>query len=207
MYLGRVLLMINIGSVKQEFLDSIADCRALFVHCISTAGPHKLPGVEAAFLQMHSAWEIFLEESLLNFLCGQQPLNGTSITPAFTVADLEVARKILYQEKPYTEWTNVDNIQKRLDIFLGDQNVFTSSLLPFITHLKDITKIRNAIAHTSITARKQFNNLVQGRIGGRPAITRPADFLIYTDPQDSPNTFFDRYANALEMLANNVVGP
>lgn len=198
--------MPTINDIKSNFMTSLNECRGLFNYCLSSQEPHTNAGIEAAFLQLFRSWEVFLEEFLLCYLCGEQPLNGQSINPYFTVRDFEVARGILYQERPYCEWTNVEILIRRFTYFFALPNRVDDALRPVVVELKEITKIRNVIAHSSSIAHESFTNMWRSKIGGNPSIRRAADFLIAVDSANPPSTFFDKYANVLEVTAESIVG-
>jgi len=149
--------------IKNSFLTSLNDCRALFRHCLTPRGLHTDYGVESAFLQFHKAWETFLEDSMLCFLCGQQPISGQPVTPRFIVSDFEVARTIFYQGQPYKEWTNKDDILKRYSIFFETQTIdqietnrLITAIRPISSTIKEIIDIRNVIAHSSFAAQNKI---------------------------------------------------
>lgn len=195
-----------VPKIKKGFLDATSECRQLFNHCLNPHGPISDAGIEATFLQMFRAWEFFLEESVVAYMCGRLACDGGSVSCHITAPSEEVARKILYQEKAYIEWTDVDKVRERLLLYFPSPNRIEAALVPNLVDLKHITRVRNAIAHNSIPARRNFDNLVQGLFGGRPRMSRPANLLAAKHPEDSAKTFFDRYADTLEFIATSITG-
>jgi len=199
--------------IKNSFLTSLNDCRALFRHCLTPRGLHTDYGVESAFLQFHKAWETFLEDSMLCFLCGQQPISGQPVTPRFIVSDFEVARTIFYQGQPYKEWTNKDDILKRYSIFFETQTIdqietnrLITAIRPISSTIKEIIDIRNVIAHSSFAAQNKIKMLYQQKLGGSPNLRRPGEFLIMNDRHNIGNTYFDSYLSLIEVTVNNLIG-
>lgn len=196
----------TLQDVKDKFINSLSESRDLFNHCLSPVGLHTDSGVEAAFLQVHKNWEVFLEETLICILNGQTVLNGDPVTPLLTVADRELIRDLLYQDKNYIEWTDEATIRKRFQRHLTIPNRIINCLNTISTEIKDITKIRNFIAHSSGTAKINYENLVRARIGGHPDTSRASLFLKATDREEGTRTYFDRYIGTLEVAAEQMIG-
>jgi hypothetical protein len=195
-----------LASHKRGFLTAVGDCRILYRHCLAPRAAHSDPGVEAAFLQLYRSWESFLEECTLSFLCGRLRVDGFTI-PGHTVSSHEeFARKALYQDRPYVEWTDYDKVLIRWKAFFVTPNLLEVALRPGLVELGQMTTIRNAIAHSSPRSQRKFADLVQGQFGGRRVFKRPATFLAAPWPEDVTKTFFDRYADVLEVLATKVAG-
>jgi hypothetical protein len=173
---------------------------------LSPKGPHTDAGVEAAFLQMYKAWESLLEECTLAFMCGRLRCDG-KLVPALTVSkDEEWARRAMYQERSYLEWTNVDKNIERWNAVFVQPNIFVDAIRPATAELKHMSTIRNMIAHSSVLARRKFAEFVQGQFGGRRYFNRPAELLSTAWPQDASMTFFDRFAHVFETIAPNITG-
>lgn len=70
-----------------------------------------------------------------------------------------------------------------------------------------LKKVRNAIAHTSIQAQKDFENLVQGKVGYLPEGISPAKFLIEfkMGKQKNAPTYCEYYISYLKNTAKILV--
>src|SRR5690606_28592347 len=147
-------------------------------------GLHTESGVEAAFLQVHKNWEDFLEEILICILNGNSVLNGDPVNALLTVSDRDLIRSILYQDKNYIEWTDETRIKQRFIRHLEVPNRIVDSLNIISQDLKDITIIRNFIAHSSGTAKIKYQRLVRNRLGGNPDVSRASTFLKSNDRED-----------------------
>lgn len=192
--------------VKDNFINTLVESRDLFNHCLSPVGLHTDSGVEAAFLQVHKNWEVFLEDVLICILNGEPVLTGATINPLLTVPDRELIRNILYQDKNYIEWTDETIIKKRFTRHLTIPNRIVDCLNTISQDLKDIIVIRNFIAHSSGTAKTKYENLVRGRLSGHPDVSRASPYLKSNDREDSNQTYFDRYIGTLEAAAEQMVG-
>lgn len=198
----------TLGEVKNRFLITLAESRNLYNHCLSPIGLHTDSGVEAAFLQLHKNWELFLEDVLLCLLNGDVVISGDAITPKLTLDDKDLIRNILYQDKNDIEWTDETIIKKRFERHLEIPNRIINTLNAISLELKDITKIRNFIAHSSGAAKLKYENLVRARLGGNPDTSRASYFLKSNsnEPEDPSQTYFDKYIGTLEVAVENMIG-
>lgn len=199
--------MVTPQAIKDDFLNDLNDARILYRHCLGTREIHTEPGVEAAFLKIQTAWEVFLEEIFLSFLCGSQPLSGDMVVPYFTVNDVEIARKILYQEKAYCDWTDIDNVvMRRIKAFFLSPNRIEQALSTVKGDLQDILNIRNHIAHSSKKSKDRFAKICIKKLGGNPNLHRAADLLLMSDNKNPQDTYFDTYTYILETIAIEIAG-
>jgi hypothetical protein len=198
--------MPEIEQTKETFLNSLSDCLDVFRFCMHPRGKHTEAGVEAAFLQMQRAWEAFLEEILLGYLLGETPVSGQPIITYFTVANKDIGRRLLYQERAYCDWINEEAVRNRFALFFPTPNRVDDALRLIIGELREIAKIRNVIPHSSILANDKFAGMWQAKIGGKPKITRAAHFLLLEDRENQPSTYFETYETALEVAATKITG-
>lgn len=98
----------------------------------------------------------------------------------------------------YPDWTEVDKILINAENFFEDGGSF-KLLKTLKGDINAFKTIRNAIAHTSKKARKDFENLVRGKVGHLPENITPAIFVSEhragkrkTDP-----TYFQYYVEFL----------
>jgi hypothetical protein len=191
---------------KSVFLREASSCRVLFRHCLTPRGPHSDAGVEAAFLQLFKAWESLLEEITLSYMCGRLRCDGSFVPSSSVSKDEEAARRMMYQERAFVEWTDIEKIKARWTSIFNAGNVLEQALRPASSELRQMNVVRNAIAHSSQRATIKFNDLVQGHFGGHRRLQRPAELLIASWPKDPTQTFFDRYADILETIVPTLTG-
>lgn len=198
----------TLTDVKVRFLDSLSESRDLYNHCLSPVGLHTDSGVEAAFLQLHKNWELFLEDVLLCILNGDSVISGDPILPKLILPNKDLIRDIIYQDKNYIEWTDETIIKKRFERHLTSPNRIIDTLNTISVELKDITKVRNFIAHSSGVAKSKYIDLVRARLGGNPDTKRASTFLksITNDPSEPNQTYFDKYIGTLEIAAEKMIG-
>lgn len=191
---------------KREFVGHLADCRALFRHCLYPSGVHSEAGVEAAFLQMFKSWESLLEECSISYLCGRLRCDGKLVMCEALIRSEDVARSLLYQDRVFVEWTDIDKVVDRWARIFSSSNLLEAAVRGAKTELRQITVVRNAIAHSSPAASRKFAKLVRDQFGGSRKLKRPALFLIEQYPQDATKTYFDRYADVLETAGLQLTG-
>jgi hypothetical protein len=194
------------AEIRRNFRDTMAGARAVFSFCLNPHGIHTDAGVEAAFLQMFKGWEGFLEEAFIAFMRGRLACDGQTVPSHMRVPSDEIARSVLYQHRPYIEWTRPDEVRERAKWYFNMPNRVDSALAAGLVDLRHMARVRNAIAHSSMLSRREFYKLVQGKLGGKPTVSRPAQYLLSPDPASPPLTVFDRYATVLEVAATAILG-
>lgn len=164
--------------------------------------------VEAAYLQAFIAWEAFLEESFILYVCGKRLprqrnlrcLCGSMRTRA------QAERFIIPEGKKYTEWTEVNQVTDRAIRFFEGGRPYTNVLRPHQAKLDSMRFIRNAIAHASKFGQEKFQELVRGELGTLPPRLTIGGFLIMTIPHSSPpTTFLEHYLSYLHLMAQQII--
>ena len=191
---------------KREFIADVADCRALFRHCLNPVGVHSEAGVEAAFLQMFKSWESLLEDCTVSFLCGRLRCDGKMVKCDALIKSEDIARALLYQDRNYIEWTDIDKVLDRWERIFAPANLLEAAVRGAKGELRQLTTVRNAIAHASPAAEQKFSKLIRDQFGGVRKMKRPATFLQEQYPPDPAKTFFDRYADVLETAGLQLTG-
>lgn len=198
--------MPTIAYVRRQFAMTLSGARALFVFCLAPRGLHTEAGVEAAFLQLYKGWEGLLEDAVLAYMCGRLAHDGKSVASYVTAHSDQVARTLLYQLRPYVEWTKPDDVRDRVKCYFTAPNRLENALRPIMGQLREMATVRNAIAHASAVAEQKLYELAQRKIGGNPKVKRPADLLLMSDPSNKMQLMFDYYATVLETAAFEITG-
>lgn len=150
-----------------------------------------------AFLSALTAWEDFLSEVFLGYMCGYQALNGYSprLRTGPSHNRTHAIQVLTAEENPReaerrTRWNGIKRVQSVASIHFLTGDPFTSMDGQVTLHIEWATTIRNRVAHNSDKARAQFKD-VANRLLQRPAVTAvgrgfsPGQLLI----SDSLNTF------------------
>lgn len=195
--------------ILNRFRTTIADCKALYVHCISRYDTHTHAGIEAAFLQFVKSWETFLEDSTLSFLCGEQPITITPlIEPKFIIPNVEDVRSIIYNGQAYTEWLKLNFLLNRFKTFfkvdaLGE-NRLTNAIKYNQTVLGNILVIRNEIAHSSFATNNKIK-IIYTNYDPLRTFSRAAEFLVEYSKEEPTKTHFIYYIEMIEITANQII--
>lgn len=118
----------------------------------------------------------------------------------------ELARMLLYQDRTFVEWTDIDRVVERWAKMFSANNLLEDAVRGAKAELRQLTTVRNAIAHASPAAEKKFIKLVRDQFGGARKLKRPASYLTEPYPQDAAKTIFDRYSDVLETAGLQLTG-
>jgi hypothetical protein len=161
---------------------------------------------EMAFLRIFVAWEAFVEQAFLRYLCGYRSrigaavlLPGVSYSP--TLADAE--RAVLHG-RSYVLWYNPQQVVQR------SQQVFTSCPIETVVlsnsaHLTSMAAVRHHIAHLKTDTRRQFDIATMAIAGKRYRGGRPGAFLRDWDVGATPGArWLDQLGRELQGLATQI---
>lgn len=162
--------------------------------------------VEYTVLMLFGKWEKFLEDTFTEYMIGGHSCNGQIVNRYVMPIDKEHAYRMIQNVNLYPDWSDIEKVLTNARNFFenGGAYEFLKTAKAEITSLK---KVRNAIAHTSMRAKKDFENLVQGKIGYLPDGISPAIFLIehkVTRQRGAP-TYCEHYIAYLKTIARMVV--
>lgn len=142
---------------------------------------------ELAFLRMFLAWEVFLEQAFLRYLCGYTskhgmvvPKAGISLSP--TLAHAEVT---LLAGRDYVLWHNPVRVADRCQRMFGNcpiETVVRSST----ARLEALAAVRHRIVHAQADARQKFDAATMAIAGRRYRGSRPGAFLRDRDVSNAP---------------------
>lgn len=196
--------MASADEIQDKFLNALNDSRDLFTYCRSPAGPHTNPGIESAFLDAFKSWEVFLEELTIAYLTGEPDVDGNFVPAFICVSDPGICRGIINDDRSYINWASPDIVKKIFKLYF-EPSTMDRILNTGIGDLIEMFKCRNAIAHSSSSARTNLEDLFSGKSGiSKPAV-RSADVLLLAYNPDPPSTWFDRYLHVLETLSQDLL--
>jgi len=133
---------------------------------------------ELAFLQLFLAWEDFLEETFIRYMCGGKTESGYSPRLRLEAQNMNHALELLKGSRQYVDWVESREIQNRARIFFEEGGPYQSAIDGAITELNHLKIIRNRIAHRSKSAEHQFDELTrQQLLGYRPKGLTPGLLL------------------------------
>lgn len=212
----------RVSVALRDFLESVRQSEELPRHVAElrsscSGGPSILPRrefemvVELAFLQLFLAWEEFLEESFIRYLCGSASPSGQKFRRLIKPQSQETARTFLMVNRRYVDWTEPGMLRPLAESMFENGGSF-SVLSTAGRALREMRTIRNRIAHRSGSARTAFETLVRECLGyvPKPPLT-PGAFLLRNRPthhatasnRKTPrSTFFSYYSSTVTALAN-----
>lgn len=155
-------------------------------------------------IKIFLVWEDFLESVFIRYMCGAQTQSGYSPTLLQTIQpDLSSAIHSLLNNNSYLSW-NIRNTQNRAVHYFQNGEPFNNVIASFRQTIKDITTVRNAIAHRSDFARNNFRSLVRRELTYLPRGITPGRFLLTTE-NNSGDIFLKFYCDQLKAASNLLV--
>ncbi len=157
---------------------------------------------EFAYLRVFLAWETFLEETFVRYLCGFQMLSGppTLIGAAYpTLAD---ARTGILGGRDWVSWYP-DAVERRSGLFLSNgphELVIRSNK----TRLNHFLAIRHRIAHSSAHTRTQFDQATTSLAGRRYTGSSAGRFLRDHQPTNPTQRWLFVIGDELGGLASQI---
>lgn len=129
---------------------------------------------EAAYLLIFAAWEGFLEDTFLRFLCGYGNTAGSmTLHPGKAFSqDLSYAKTALYNGSPYLLWHNPSQVVRRAQrwfISCPHEIVINAA----ISDIEDFAAIRHFVAHRSDDCEQKFDAAAR-RLSGTGVLGRRA---------------------------------
>jgi len=121
---------------------------------------------EASYLLLFCAWENFLEQSLVRFLCGYRNTGGAyaRVGGAAHFPSVAAAYAHLLGGKPYLLWHGAQETIDRSNLHLtgGPHAAVVGSAL---SDLRSFAAIRNHVAHRTENTRSKFDDASRALIG------------------------------------------
>jgi len=149
---------------------------------------------ESIFHRAFSKLEDFFEQTFLMYCRGKPTASNRPVISYLRPIDTAHARNMMKSSMRFLEWNNSENLIDRSDLYLDNGNPFRVSITSKRVMLDNARKIRNAIAHRSDEADRQFQNVLVSSLGVMP-LKKPApgEFLILANPADAPNQYLQTY--------------
>jgi hypothetical protein len=190
-----------IGMSRQLRLDAIVGPR---VRMHLTARRESLL-YELAYLRVFSAWEIFLEDLFLRYLCGYR-FGGVAETPLVAFApNLVAARQALYGNQAYLLWHNPQKAIARANNHFVGGNRIATVVGSALTDISNYAAVRHRIAHDHSDARTKFDAATMQLMARHFPGARAGLFLrAQTTHVGNPMSWLERIALELDSLASQL---
>lgn len=161
--------------------------------------------VEWAFVNLHAEWENFLESCFLSYMLGGQTASGYKPERYVFPDNEQHALRLATAGRDFFQWTKPDRVKDEACLCFKNGEPFRVVLESTSTDLAEMTVIRNAIVHKSISATEKFKTLVRNKLKTAPLDITPGIFLATVKPKTVRITFFTGYCNKLQVIAKKVV--
>lgn len=133
---------------------------------------------EAMFIRGVTSFEVFLQDQFIAIMNGTASYSrGRGVFVKMSATSPAALMDILLQKRAYVTWLPYDETRKRASIYLKEGKPFSDVQKPERETMDRITLIRNAIAHQSTHAIRQFEDKVLSGLTLLPQERRPAGFL------------------------------
>jgi hypothetical protein len=166
--------------------------------------PHQLAQIgELACLRLFLAWETFLEETFVRYMCGARASSGYAPTRFVMPRAMEHARDMTEAGKQFAPWAHSPTVVARAALYFDHGEPYASALTPAQLELEDLRLIRNRIAHSSERSQEQFRTVVRRRLGYVPRGMGPGRFVLSAAP--TGGTYLGYFGAILSDLADRVV--
>ncbi len=154
----------NLYVAVSPYLDSSYD--AIYTNPLHPSQAKMIVGL--SFLRIYAAWESFLEDVFLRYICGAKAKSGycpnrkiigvNSINEAYHIIACDPEFDI---EKGYLVWTDYKKVIGRAKIYFNDGKPFTELSDVERQMIKEGNIIRNRIAHSSEKCIQDFITIVK----------------------------------------------
>lgn len=157
----------------------------------------------ALFIGAFASFEGMLEDLFLKLLTGRVRV-PRSVRSKVTFRSDIVARGIVFGDHKYLDWTPYDRTLKRAERLFYGGRPFSKLDPNEIGRIKMLCAIRNAVAHQSAHARKQFDKEVISNLILTPRERTPTGFLRSLHSSTPDVTRYEQLIGDLTSIARNL---
>jgi len=157
---------------------------------------------ESLFLRSVTGFEVFLQDQFIDILKGNARYPRTRVSVLITAKTNDALMSILLQGGRYMTWLPFSNTEDRAKLYLKEGRPFTDLTNGDKSMIGTITTTRNAIAHKSEHAMREFNRIVIGAQALLPRERSPAGYLRSPVRASSATNRFQIYERELARIAN-----
>lgn len=149
----------------KKVIAELARSDALREHFATTTVENpelKHAAYEAAVLKAVRELDGFVEAAFLAYLCGEPALDGSQKACHVHAKDQTHARGLLGArgDREYLSWESVPGTVAVADIFLSSEHPLRIAMSSHSDALANIRRVRNRVAHDSLTAQTQYAKAV-----------------------------------------------
>lgn len=161
---------------------------------------------EMAYLRIFLAWEVFLEQTFLRYICGYRNSTGTEPLAAASsyFSSIAAASTAILNGRTYLLWHNPTHVSNRVQNYLANGLHFTV-IQSALNDLEWYASIRHRIAHSQEDAKNKFDAATLGLNTLRYKGSKPGVFLRdWNNTLPVPERWLSFIATHLLNLANQI---
>jgi len=159
--------------------------------------------INNAFMNVVTAWEKFLEKSTIAYSLSTASITGHSPVCYIRPKDEEHANELIKGAVQYLEWSSKEQIIKMAERVFENGEPYKTVIFGINSHLVNIKKLRNNIAHNSRKSNEEFDTLVRNELSPSEVGISTAQFLLYS--KNSAPPFWEIYFTHLMNGAKAIV--
>lgn len=163
---------------------------------------------ELAYLRVFVAWETFLEETFLRYLCGYDSVRGQApLAPGEKYRrTLLAAEQDVLGGRQYKLWHNPSEVLKRSGQFFdATKETMAVVLSSNLAEITNMAAVRHRIAHGNDDARRKFDSATMTLAGKRYRAAKAGAFLRDHDRSATPPIrWLERLGKQLGSLAGQI---
>ena len=137
---------------------------------------------ESILARAFSRFEEFLEQVFILYCQGKSTLGGDEVGSYIDPCNFDHAKQMLKAGMTFLDWNDADKIIARCETYLYADSPIYLAITTHKARLRNIRRVRNAIAHASSEAETQFRKTLQDELGALPLrIPKVGEFLLMRD--------------------------
>ena len=202
--------MNRLGKYAERFTRSIrryADC------CVRMEKEHRLGRLHvsdielvysSSFLSVCSRWETFLEDVLIEAVCGVQSSAPGNWRRATFKSRRDMNNILTYRGSPYLTVGTIEDAERLMKLLINKGRPVSVVSKANRTLIGQATQIRNAIAHDSLNAKRKFKEKVPGVRALPNSRQTPGAFLRHEFRVHPNRRRYEIYFAAFQMAASEI---
>lgn len=129
------------------------------------------------YVEAFVSFERFLEDLFLGYVGGKVSMPTIKVKAKMSFPTAAITKDVVFGGKDYIDWIPYERTTERAAIFLKEGKPFSTLSKTQKEMLKELHRVRNALAHRSDHSVDIFTRLVLGTMSLSPQERKPAGFL------------------------------
>lgn len=129
------------------------------------------------YVEAFVSFERFVEELFLGYVSGKITTPTRDVKAKMSFPSAAIAEEVVFGGNRFVDWIPYEKTTERAEIFFKNGKPFSTLTKPQKDMLKELHRVRNALAHRSDHSVDLFTRLVLGSMPLSPHERKPAGFL------------------------------